>query len=139
VFHNAKDKEERFSAYSCRVELLEKSKLIRTQVRTVQNSTCCVVRISLILSILQLLLVMLLSKYPSSSSSYSSSPSPSLPYSSRSSPSLLLHLYPALLHLSFLPSITPSLSSSHPSHPHSPHLSHSPGPRKPDSEHEGGP
>ena len=36
VFHNAKDKEERFSAYSCRVELLEKSKLIRTQVSAVQ-------------------------------------------------------------------------------------------------------
>ena len=33
MFHRAKDKEERFSAFSSRVELFEKSKLIRNQVR----------------------------------------------------------------------------------------------------------
>ena len=32
AFHTAKDRVERFEAYSCRVELLEKSKLIRAQV-----------------------------------------------------------------------------------------------------------
>jgi hypothetical protein len=32
AFHTAKDRVERFEAYNCRVELLEKSKLIRAQV-----------------------------------------------------------------------------------------------------------
>lgn len=37
TFHNAGDREERFEAYNCRVELLEKSKLIRSEAE--QNQT----------------------------------------------------------------------------------------------------
>ena len=33
AFHTAKDRVERFEAYNCRIELLERSKLIRAQVR----------------------------------------------------------------------------------------------------------
>ena len=32
-FHRVSDREERFQAYSCRVELLEQSKLVRSKVR----------------------------------------------------------------------------------------------------------
>ena len=44
VFHKAEDKEERFAAFSSRVELFEKSKLIRNQVGvrgSVEGSGIC--------------------------------------------------------------------------------------------------
>jgi hypothetical protein len=136
VFHNAKDKEERFSAYNCRVELLEKSKLIRTQVRTVQYSTCCVVQITLICfytcilashAVIQISFILVLI-LPSSLPTLLIFPI-SIPSRLSSFPSILLFFISPSSHPS--PHLSPHTISPIPSHP--------PGPRKPDCEHEGGP